>query len=153
MERAVAVYQKGGTGNRDAMNGLPRLTVDSIETTSNLNAALDPFDCIRDVDLAGLQQIIHDNTFHPSTAYDRKRATPLMWAAGGGQMDIVRYLMEECPLFYQHRCQYFCFPLGFDLTSEANRCTQLWLSAQNLASSGGGMLVASGNGLTCHVIP
>jgi hypothetical protein len=58
----------------------------------------------------------------------------------------------QCPLFYQHRCQNFCFPLGFVLTLEAKRCTQLQLSAQNLASSGAGM-VASGSGLTCHVIP
>jgi ankyrin repeat protein len=96
MEWAMVVYQNGSTGNHDAMNGLPSLTVDSIETTSNLNSALDPFDCIRDGDLAGLQQIIHHDTFHPSTAYDRNGATPLMWAAGGGQMDIVRYLVEEC---------------------------------------------------------
>jgi hypothetical protein len=35
---------------------------------------------------------------------------------------------------------------------EANQGAQLWLDAQNLASSGAGM-VASGSGLTCHVIP
>jgi hypothetical protein len=56
------------------------------------------------------------------------------------------------PLSYQHRCQDLCFPLGFVLTLEATRCTQLRLGVQNLASSGAGM-VASGNGLTCHVIP
>jgi hypothetical protein len=44
------------------------------------------------------------------------------------------------------------FPLGFALTLEAKRCTQLWLGAESLASSGAGM-VASGNGLACHVIP
>jgi hypothetical protein len=42
--------------------------------------------------------------------------------------------------------------LGFALTLEAKRCTQLWLGAQNLASLAAG-LVASGIGLTCHVIP
>jgi hypothetical protein len=56
------------------------------------------------------------------------------------------------PLFYQHRCQDLCFPLGFALTLEAKRCTQLWLGVQKLASSGAG-IVASGNSLTCHVIP
>jgi hypothetical protein len=36
--------------------------------------------------------------------------------------------------------------------SDAQQCTQLWLGAQNLTSSRAGM-VASGNGLTYHVIP
>jgi hypothetical protein len=47
-----------------------------------------------------------------------------------------------------HRCQDFCSLHGFRLTKGA----RLRLGAQNLASSGAGM-VASGSGLTCHVIP
>jgi hypothetical protein len=58
----------------------------------------------------------------------------------------------QWPLSYQHRCQDLCFPLGFVLTLEATRCTQLRLGVQNLASLGARM-VASGNGLTRHVIP
>jgi hypothetical protein len=45
-----------------------------------------------------------------------------------------------------------CSLHGFRLTLEANQGARLRLGAQNLASSGAGM-VASGSGLTCHVIP
>jgi hypothetical protein len=41
---------------------------------------------------------------------------------------------------------------NIDVRTFAKLCTQLQLGAQNLASSGAGM-VASGSGLTCHVIP
>jgi hypothetical protein len=56
--------------------------------------------------------------------------------------------------YHYHRCQDFCSLHGFCLTLEANQGAraQLRLGAQNLASSGAGM-VASGSGLTCHVIP
>jgi hypothetical protein len=51
-----------------------------------------------------------------------------------------------------HRCQDFCSLHGFRLALEANPGAQLRLGAQNLAYLGAGM-VASGSGLTCHVIP
>jgi hypothetical protein len=54
--------------------------------------------------------------------------------------------------YCRHRCQDFCSLHGFCLTLEAKWCTQLWLGAQNLASSGARIL-ASGSGLTCHAIP
>jgi hypothetical protein len=54
--------------------------------------------------------------------------------------------------WYHHRCQNFCSLHGFRLTFEESQCTQPRPSAQNLASSGAGM-VASGSGLTCLVIP
>jgi hypothetical protein len=54
--------------------------------------------------------------------------------------------------YHYHRCQDFCSLHGFRLTLEANQGAQLRLGAQNLASSGAGM-VASGSGLTSHVIP
>jgi hypothetical protein len=47
---------------------------------------------------------------------------------------------------YHHRCQDFCSLHGFHLTLEGRQCTQPRPCAQNLASSGAGM-VASGSGL------
>jgi hypothetical protein len=54
--------------------------------------------------------------------------------------------------YYYHKCQDLCSLHGFCLTLEETQCTQPGPCAQNLASSGAGM-VASGSGLTCHVIP
>jgi hypothetical protein len=54
--------------------------------------------------------------------------------------------------YHYYRCQDFCSLHGFRLTLEANQGAKLRLGAQNLASLGAGM-VASGSGLTCHVIP
>jgi hypothetical protein len=45
-----------------------------------------------------------------------------------------------------------CSLHGFRLTLEASQGAQLRLGAQNLASLGAG-IIASGSGLTCHVIP
>jgi hypothetical protein len=54
---------------------------------------------------------------------------------------------------YHHRCQDFCSLHGYCLTLEERQCTQRRPCAQNLASSpGAGMVLASGSGLTCHVI-
>jgi hypothetical protein len=54
--------------------------------------------------------------------------------------------------YYDHRCQDFFSLHGFRLTLEERQCTQPRPCAQNLASLGAEM-VASGSGLTCHVIP
>jgi ankyrin repeat protein len=34
--------------------------------------------------------------FLPGNILDRRGASPLMWAAGGGYIEMVRYLVEEC---------------------------------------------------------
>jgi ankyrin repeat protein len=36
------------------------------------------------------------NGYLPAQEMDKKGATPLMWASGGGHLSIVRYLTEEC---------------------------------------------------------
>jgi hypothetical protein len=54
--------------------------------------------------------------------------------------------------WYHDGSQDFCSLHGFHLTLEERQCTQPRPCAQNLASSGAGM-VASGSGLTCHAIP
>jgi hypothetical protein len=54
--------------------------------------------------------------------------------------------------YHYQRCQDFCSLHGFRLTLEAIQGAQLWFGVQNLAFSGVGM-VASGSGLTFHVIP
>jgi hypothetical protein len=53
---------------------------------------------------------------------------------------------------YHHTCQDFCSLHVFHLTLEERQCTQPRPYAQNLTSSGAGM-VASRSGLACHVIP
>jgi ankyrin repeat protein len=64
---------------------------------NNLHLPSDPIECIRQGDLDGLKRaIIENHGYEPSTMFDTKGATPLMWAAGGGHLDITRYLIEYC---------------------------------------------------------
>ena len=64
---------------------------------NNLHLLSDPIECIRQGDLDGLKRAIIENRgYEPSTIFDTKGATPLMWAAGGGHLDITCYLIEYC---------------------------------------------------------
>jgi len=55
-----------------------------------------PMEYIRRGNLEGLKRAVHDHDYRPSAHFDSKGATPLMWAAGGGHLDITQYLIEEC---------------------------------------------------------
>jgi ankyrin repeat protein len=79
-------------------------TLDTTTTTNNNNdnnnnthPLSDPIEFIRQGDLDGLKRAkIENHGYEPSTIFDTKGATPLMWAAGGGHLDITRYLIEYC---------------------------------------------------------
>lgn len=51
---------------------------------------------IRNGNLEDLRTAVESRGFQPSTFFDNRGATPLMWAAGGGHLDVARYLIEVC---------------------------------------------------------
>lgn len=57
--------------------------------------ATDPLDYVKAGDVLGLQRLVN-NGYNPAHEIDTKGASPLMWAAGGGHLNIVRFLVEEC---------------------------------------------------------
>jgi len=56
----------------------------------------DPIEYIREGNLTGLQRAVKRHGYQPSTVFDKKGSTPLLWAAGGGHLNITRYLIEVC---------------------------------------------------------
>jgi len=56
----------------------------------------DPMEDIREGNLDGLKRAVQNHGYQPSKAFDAKGATPLMWAAGGGCLEMTVYLVEEC---------------------------------------------------------
>jgi hypothetical protein len=55
----------------------------------------DPFTVMKESDLQAVKAIV-ENGFNPATELDKRGASSLMWAAGGGHLKVVRYLIEEC---------------------------------------------------------
>jgi hypothetical protein len=64
-------------------------------TSVDSNCLGDPWDHVKRGDLAGLKHIIAAGCFVPSTAVDDKGASSLLWAAGGGHLAMVQYLVSE----------------------------------------------------------
>ena len=56
----------------------------------------DPIEYIREGNLKDFQRAVENHGYQPSTVFDKKGSTPLLWAAGGGHLDITRYLIEVC---------------------------------------------------------
>jgi hypothetical protein len=73
------------------------------------------------------------------TTYRRSNMSSIGAASA---MDIDMSLGPSDPSLTNTDVRNFCFPLGFVLTLEATRCTQLQLGVQNLASSGAGMVAS-----------
>ncbi|KAL3923461.1 MAG: hypothetical protein SGILL_001641 [Bacillariaceae sp.] len=90
-EDAIVIYQGYVFDHSNRM----RTLLDEGSSNSQ-NSMTDPFDCIRNGNLDSLRLLVKSGKCHPSTSFDRKGATPLMWAAGGGHLEIVRYLLEAC---------------------------------------------------------
>ncbi|CAB9513552.1 Ankyrin Repeat [Seminavis robusta] len=76
---------------------LPRQTslCHSSHDNDNDNDIDNPLELIRTGNLPGLQLLI-ENGYTPATHVDHRGASPLLWAAGSGHLDIVRYLIETC---------------------------------------------------------
>jgi ankyrin repeat protein len=68
---------------------------EAVTVTTQPSGDEDPLYHIKNGDLASLKKGVQ-NGYDPSTVFDNKGASPLMWAAGGGHLDMVRYLIEEC---------------------------------------------------------
>ena len=56
----------------------------------------EPLDFVKEGNLSALKHEVENNGYTPALAMDRKGASPVMWAAGGGHLEIVRYLVETC---------------------------------------------------------
>ncbi|GAX11918.1 hypothetical protein FisN_8Lh005 [Fistulifera solaris] len=99
-ELALIVYQE----NRTALSHLclsAKNNTTSDNTTTNKKNKLNeqsenPWLYAKEGNLRKLQQYLINNPhFHPETARDRNGATILMWAAGSGRLEMVRYLVED----------------------------------------------------------
>jgi ankyrin repeat protein len=96
-ELAIVVYNsfanddRSTPSNEDWNSNIPRRPKQEVTTT-------DPFKCIQEGNLTRLQYLVdHGNLQQQlATVMDRNGATPLMWAAGGGHLTMVRYLIDHC---------------------------------------------------------
>jgi hypothetical protein len=56
---------------------------------TNDNDNDDPFQAVKNGDLQSLRRHVNQHGYDPATSFDAKGASPLLWAAGGGHLDIV----------------------------------------------------------------
>lgn len=91
-EFAMVLYAGGDNNTCLPFNDTPVLS----ERISKENFTSDPINCIHEGDLVQLQRLVKHGSFLPATYVDRKGATPLMWAAGGGYLEMVQYLVRDC---------------------------------------------------------
>ena len=72
----------------------PKRNVSS--SSSDDNERNDPFECAKSGDLTNLIRSLRDTGLDPASAIDSNGSTCLHWAAGGGHLDVVKYLIEGC---------------------------------------------------------
>ncbi|GAX14156.1 hypothetical protein FisN_8Hh005 [Fistulifera solaris] len=98
-ELALVVYQENRTPLNHLFFAINNTTSDSKTTNKKikLNEQSEyPWEYAKEGNLHKLQHyLINNPQFHPESARDRNGATILMWAAGSGQLEMVRYLVEE----------------------------------------------------------
>jgi ankyrin repeat protein len=56
----------------------------------------DPFQAVKNGDLQSLRRHVNQHGYDAASSFDSKGASPLLWAAGGGHLDIVIYLITDC---------------------------------------------------------
>ena len=71
-------------------------TVTKENVSSNENYRNDPFECAKNGDLKNLIRSLRDTGLDPATATDTNGSNCLHWSAGGGHLDVVKYLIETC---------------------------------------------------------
>ena len=84
------------------------MTNTTLRRTSTESTIKTPFQLAAEGDLNGLKRLVEARRLNPMTNLDNNGASVLLWAAGGGQLNIVRYLVEECkcdPNQAQHQNQ------------------------------------------------
>jgi ankyrin repeat protein len=91
------VVGDNNTSDTTTTNTTTNTTTTNNNNNNNTHPLSDPIECIRQGDLDGLKRAIENHgSYQPSTIFDTKGATPLMWASGGGHLEITRYLIEYC---------------------------------------------------------
>lgn len=66
------------------------------ETAETAESKLDPFEMVKTGNIDDFITAIESNSFSPTNEIDRNGATALHWAAGAGNIAIVRYLIDTC---------------------------------------------------------
>ena len=84
---AMIPYTPNQTAPMDCWSNIPKPM--DLETK-------EPLDFVKEGNLSALKHEVESNGYIPSLAMDRKGASPVMWAAGGGHLETVRYLVEAC---------------------------------------------------------
>ena len=85
-DSAIVPYVPGNMTDTRKVQSVPRI--------QSKVSCDDPFECIRKGSFSGLMQAVQ-NGYNPCTDVDRRGASPLMWAAGSGHLQIVKYLVES----------------------------------------------------------
>ncbi|KAG7373158.1 ankyrin repeat domain protein [Nitzschia inconspicua] len=95
-ECAIVLYNSDNNNNRlYSPDDTPKNDDDITSLQDDL--PIDPLICVQNGNLSRLVQLVRSNhQFQPATFVDRNGATALMWAAGGGHLEMVKYLLEEC---------------------------------------------------------
>ena len=71
-------------------------TVTKENVSSDEHYRNDPFECAKNGDLKNLIRSLRDTGLDPATATDTNGSNCLHWSAGGGHLDVVKYLIETC---------------------------------------------------------
>ena len=88
----TTVTAEGTTTTRSLETACNQSDENTMQSDENDN----PIEYVLQGNLNGLKGAIEIHGYEPSTVFDAKGATPLMWAAGGGHLEITRYLIEDC---------------------------------------------------------
>ena len=92
-ETAIVVYRES-----DGRKTFPWMNVNATGTASGLlldDPANDPWAVVKTGDLDRIRQLVQQGTLDVDMR-DNRGASPLLWAAGGGHLPVVRYFIEEC---------------------------------------------------------
>jgi len=90
---AMVLYEES---NINLKTSVANFDIDNDKNTIRPYDNYNPVDYIVQGNLDGLKGAVQNHGYQPSIFFDAKGATPLLWAAGGGHLDITRYLIEDC---------------------------------------------------------
>jgi ankyrin repeat protein len=99
---ALIPYNNVAPNPADCTNGSVAIASvdDSIskddDNDDNKNNSDDPFQAVKNGDLDSLRRHVNQHGYDAAISFDAKGASPLLWAAGGGHLDIVHYLIADC---------------------------------------------------------
>lgn len=102
IEHSIAVEVAASSTDVWAIIPYDPIDVNSLVSSLTLNPAekvepdAQPLDFVKEGNLAALKVAVDTGSYNPSQEMDPKGASPIMWAAGGGHLETVQYLVEVC---------------------------------------------------------